>query len=107
MRRRSGSLGVLLLIGSLAGCNMCQNPFDYAGSVIEPNGYPNGQFRSRWGSVFAPTAGSPPSVISERSPTPAMPTEPQDSMSISPETEPQPEPQPEPAENDLDQPAIR
>jgi hypothetical protein len=98
MRRRSGSLGVLLLVGCLAGCNMCQSPYDYAGSVIGPEGYPNCQFGSRWGSVFAPTAGSPASVTA--SPTPVTPIEPiQDSMNISPE--------PEPADNELSQPPIR
>jgi hypothetical protein len=99
MRRRIGCLGVLLLLGSLAGCNLCQSPYDYAGSVMGPDGNPNCQFGSRWGSVFAPTAGSPPAVTSERSPTPATAIEPQDSMSISPE--------PEPADIELDQPASR
>jgi len=88
MRRGSGRLGVLLVVGFLAGCNVCQSPYDYAGSVMGTNGCPNCQFGSRWGSAFAPTAGSPPDVTTEMSPTPAKPIEPiQDSPSTSPEAE--------------------
>jgi hypothetical protein len=88
MKRGSGSLGVLLLLASLAGCNICQSPFDYCGPVIGPHGFPNREFGARAGSAFAPMSDSPQSDTSAVSPTPASPPGPtQDSLSTSPEAE--------------------
>jgi len=75
MGRRSGCLGVLLLSVSLAGCNMCQNCYDYCGSVIGPNGYPNCEFAARQGSILAPPSDSPPIGTLTEEPTPAVAAE--------------------------------
>jgi hypothetical protein len=100
MKRGSGSLGVLLLLASLAGCNLCQSPFDYCGPVIGPHGCPNCDFAARDGSAFAPTSDGTPIDTTSLGPTPASNAEPiQDSLSTSP--------QDETAENDSDETVIR
>lgn len=58
MKRRSSALAVLALVASLAGCAMCQSPFDYCGPVAGPNGDQNCNFNARRGSLFEPMDGS-------------------------------------------------
>ena len=54
MKRRSSALATLALVASLAGCAMCQSPFDYCGPVAGPNGDQNCNFNARRGSLFEP-----------------------------------------------------
>lgn len=54
MKRRSSVLATLALVASLAGCAMCQSPFDYCGPVAGPNGDQNCNFNARRGSLFEP-----------------------------------------------------
>lgn len=61
-------IGLLLLCG--VGCTMCQNPYDYAGPTIGPNGQPVGNFTQRTGSAFN---GTSPPIAGPQSPTPAVP----------------------------------
>jgi hypothetical protein len=67
---RSGRLSLGLLVGLLAGCNMCQNPYDYCGAVVQPDGCMNCAFNTRQGSVFAPPPGSPDIDATAETPTP-------------------------------------
>ncbi len=53
MIRRCSALVGLALFAALAGCAMCQTPFDYCSPVEGPNG-PNCNFGARRGSVFEP-----------------------------------------------------
>ena len=54
MKRRSSALAMLALVASLAGCAMCQSPFDYCSPVAGPNGCQNCNFNARRGSLFEP-----------------------------------------------------
>ena len=54
MKRRSSALATLALVASLAGCAMCQSPFDYCGPVAGPKGDQNCNFNARRGSLFEP-----------------------------------------------------
>jgi hypothetical protein len=58
MQRRSSALATLALVASLAGCAMCQSPFDYCAPVTGPDGCQNCNFSARRGSVFEPMDGS-------------------------------------------------
>ncbi len=68
--RRLIHLALLLATAALAGCGVCQAPFDYCAPVIGPNGCPNCNFLTRRGSLFAPTDDTPASPVS--TPTPAI-----------------------------------
>ena len=54
MKRRSSALATLALVASLAGCAMCQSPFDYCSPVTGPDGRQNCNFCARRGSIFEP-----------------------------------------------------
>jgi len=58
MKSSTATLAGLALVASMAGCAMCQNPFDYCAPVIEPDGCPNCDFGARRGSQFHPMAGT-------------------------------------------------
>ncbi len=62
-------LAGLLLLG--AGCSMGQNPYDYAGPTLAPNGQPIGGFNNRAGSIYNGMNG--PVYNAPQSPTPAVP----------------------------------
>ncbi len=61
MRHRLPLLCVLAALVAPCGCNMCRDPFDYAGPVIGPNGPPC-NFLARKGSLFVPIGETPPTV---------------------------------------------
>ncbi len=60
MKSLVGCLAAATLVGLLAGCSMCQNPFDCCNSVIGPNGQLNCDWNARRGSAFHPMAEYPP-----------------------------------------------
>jgi hypothetical protein len=51
MKRRCSALAALALVVLLAGCAMCQSPFDYCSPVEGPHGR-NCNFNARRGSIF-------------------------------------------------------
>ncbi|MGD9721337.1 MAG: hypothetical protein AB7O59_09015 [Pirellulales bacterium] len=53
-------LAAIALFGALAGCRMCQAPFDYCNPAIGPSGALNCDFNARRGSVYHPMDDDPP-----------------------------------------------
>ena len=70
MKRRLPAWSAIASVVSLAGCAMCQSPFDYCGPVMGPGG-PNCDFGARRGSIYAPMDDS--YAAAPMSPTPAEP----------------------------------
>jgi len=58
MHRSSRSFAVVVALALLAGCKMCQSPWDYCNAVPGPNGCPNCDFGARRGSIYAPMDSS-------------------------------------------------
>lgn len=70
MGRTLASWCVLVVVGGLTGCSMCQSPFDYCAPVLGANGCPNCNFQARRGSIFVPMDDSAVATV-PRGPTPA------------------------------------
>jgi len=59
MNRRLAVMAAPLVIAALAGCRMCQAPFDYCAPTIGPSGCFNCDFLARRGSAFRPMDDDP------------------------------------------------
>ena len=51
-----------LLLAAMAGCSMCQSPWDYCNAVVGPGGCPYCDFGARAGSIYAPMGPIPPTT---------------------------------------------
>jgi hypothetical protein len=60
MKALLGCVAAAALVGTLAGCSMCQAPFDCCNPVIGPNGLLNCDWNARRGSAFHPMEEYPP-----------------------------------------------
>jgi hypothetical protein len=54
-------LATTICLLALAGCRICQSPFDYCSAVAGPGGSAFCDFGARYNSVLCPPAGCPPS----------------------------------------------
>jgi hypothetical protein len=69
MKRRLSALATLALVAALAGCAMCQSPFDYCGPVAGPDGCQSCNFNARRGSMFEPMDGGGGEMQMQMAPT--------------------------------------
>ncbi len=69
MKSPLACLAAAALLSALAGCNMCQGPFDYCNPVLGPTGCLNCDWGARMGSAVRPFEEEP--VVGTASPAPS------------------------------------
>ncbi len=72
MNRRLAVMAAPLVMAALAGCRMCQAPFDYCAPTIGPSGCFNCDFLARRGSAFRPMDDDPQYRFSAPKAVPGM-----------------------------------